>query len=121
ADGTNGDGPEADRDAAAALAEEARRVGELARAYGRYQALLAASGSIDFGDQVSLALRLLRESPAAREAVQRRFRYVLVDEFQDTSRAQWELVSLLVRAWGEGAGVAHSGPLPPSIFIVGDR
>jgi DNA helicase-2/ATP-dependent DNA helicase PcrA len=86
---------EADRDAAAALAEEARRQGELARAYGRYQGLLAASGSIDFGDQVSLALRLLRESPAAREAVQRRFKYVLVDEFQDTNRAQAELVALV--------------------------
>ena len=59
--------PDADRDAAAALAEDARRQAELARSYGRYQALLAANGSIDFGDQVSLALRLLRESPAARE------------------------------------------------------
>ena len=62
---------EAERDAAAALEEEARRQGELARAYARYQSLLAASGAIDFGDQVSLALRLLRESPAARESVQR--------------------------------------------------
>ena len=82
-------------DAAAALAEDARRQAELARAYARYQGLLAANGSIDFGDQVSLALRLLRESPAAREAVQRRFKYVLVDEFQDTNRAQAELVALV--------------------------
>ena len=86
---------EADRDAVAALAEDARRQAELARAYARYQALLAANGAIDFGDQVSLALRLLRESPAAREAVQRRFKYVLVDEFQDTNRAQAELVALV--------------------------
>ncbi len=86
---------EADRDAAAALAEDARRQAELARAYARYQGLLSVSGSIDFGDQVSLALRLLRESPAAREAVQRRFKYVLVDEFQDTNRAQAELVALV--------------------------
>ncbi len=85
------------RDAAAALAEEARRIRELARAYGRYQALLAANGAIDFGDQVSLALRLLRESPAARETVQRRFRHVLVDEFQDTNRAQAELVALVTQ------------------------
>ncbi len=86
---------DADPDAAAALAEDARRQGELARAYGRYQALLAENGSIDFGDQVSLALRLLRDSPAAREAVQRRFKYILVDEFQDTNRAQAELVALV--------------------------
>ncbi|HEY3334429.1 MAG TPA: ATP-dependent DNA helicase [Candidatus Limnocylindrales bacterium] len=86
---------EQDRDAAAALDEEARRQAELARAYATYQRLLAANGAIDFGDQVSLALRLLRESPAARERVQARFRYVLVDEFQDTNRAQSELVGLL--------------------------
>ena len=45
-----------------ALAEEARRQGELARAYARYQELLAANGFIDFGDQVNLALRLVRTS-----------------------------------------------------------
>jgi len=84
-----------DRDRAAALAETARRQRELATAYARYADLLAEHGAIDFGDQVSLALRLLRESPAARRATQDRFRYVLVDEFQDTNRAQSELVALL--------------------------
>ena len=65
------------------------------RAYARYQELLAANGFIDFGDQVALALRLVRESPAARSAIAGRFRYILVDEFQDTNRAQAELVTLL--------------------------
>ena len=78
-----------------AVAEEARRQGELARAYGRYQELLAANGFIDFGDQVNLALRLVRTSAAARLELQSRFRFVLVDEFQDTNRAQSELVSIL--------------------------
>jgi ATP-dependent DNA helicase UvrD/PcrA len=78
-----------------AAAEEAARQAELARAYGRYQALLAENGFIDFGDQVALALRLVRESPAARTAIAGRFRYILVDEFQDTNRAQAELVGLL--------------------------
>jgi DNA helicase-2/ATP-dependent DNA helicase PcrA len=86
---------EASRDVAAALAEEARRQTELARAYGRYQELMAGIGAVDFGDQVSLALRLLRTSASARASVQRRFRYVLVDEFQDTNRAQAELVALV--------------------------
>ncbi|HEY7827669.1 MAG TPA: ATP-dependent DNA helicase [Candidatus Limnocylindrales bacterium] len=80
---------------AAAAAEGARRQLELARAYARYQALLGEAGLIDFGDQVSLALRLLRESPAARLELQRRFRFILVDEFQDTNPAQAELVALL--------------------------
>jgi DNA helicase-2/ATP-dependent DNA helicase PcrA len=78
-----------------ALRERARREGELARAYARYQELLAEAGLMDFGDQVGLALRLLRESAAARLELQRRFRYVMVDEFQDTNRSQSELVELL--------------------------
>jgi ATP-dependent DNA helicase UvrD/PcrA len=91
------DATEEDRTAAAALAESAGRQRELAHAYARYQALLAANGAIDFGDQVALALRLLRESPAARESVQARFRCILVDEFQDTNRAQAELVALIAQ------------------------
>ena len=77
------------------LAEEASRQAELARAFARYQELLAANGFIDFGDQVALALRLVRESAAARTTIAGRFRYVLVDEFQDTNRAQAELVGLI--------------------------
>ena len=82
-------------DAAEALAEDGRRQAELARAYGRYQELLAANGCVDFGDQVALALRLVRTSAAARREIAGRYRYVLVDEFQDTNRAQAELVGLL--------------------------
>jgi DNA helicase-2/ATP-dependent DNA helicase PcrA len=78
-----------------ALEEEARRQSELGRAYASYQTMLREAGLVDFGDQVSLALRLLRESPAARLELQRRYRYILVDEFQDTNKAQSELVELL--------------------------
>jgi len=79
----------------AALAERARRQRELAAAYATYQELLTANGCVDFGDQVALALRLVRESASARAEIQGRFRYVLVDEFQDTNRAQSRLVSLV--------------------------
>ncbi|HEY3523226.1 MAG TPA: ATP-dependent helicase, partial [Candidatus Limnocylindrales bacterium] len=88
---------DAQRDAADALGEDAARQLELARAFGRYQELLAANGFLDFGDQVALAIRLLRESPAARRDIQARYRYVLVDEFQDTNRAQSELVALIAQ------------------------
>jgi DNA helicase-2/ATP-dependent DNA helicase PcrA len=93
-------GADIEPDAAAALDEEARRQTELARAYDCYQKLMRKAGLIDFGDQVSLALRLLRESPAARVELQSRFRYILVDEFQDTNRAQSELVELLAAPHG---------------------
>jgi ATP-dependent DNA helicase UvrD/PcrA len=91
------DGDTADQtgEIADAAGETAARQLELARAYARYQELLAAHGFIDFGDQVALALRLLRRSPAARREVRGRFRYVLVDEFQDTNRAQADLVELI--------------------------
>ena len=87
-------------DLAAALEEEAHRQTELARAYERYQALLREAGHIDFGDQVSLGLKLLRESAAARVELQRRYKYILVDEFQDTNKAQSELVELLAAPHG---------------------
>jgi DNA helicase-2/ATP-dependent DNA helicase PcrA len=82
-------------EAADAASEGARRQRELAGAYATYQSLLAANGCIDFGDQVALALRLVRTMPAARTAIAGRFRYILVDEFQDTNRAQAELVAAM--------------------------
>jgi DNA helicase II / ATP-dependent DNA helicase PcrA len=86
---------DAGADDAAARAEDGQHQAELAHAYARYQELLGENGFIDFGDQVALALRLMRGSPAARGAIAERFRYLLVDEFQDTNRAQAELVALL--------------------------
>ncbi len=86
---------ESAQDVAEAAAEDARRQAELARAYATYQDLMATAGCIDFGDQVALALRLVRTSPAARREIASRFRYILVDEFQDTNRAQAELVATL--------------------------
>ena len=65
-------------------------------------------------------LKELDEFAESRLRLEARYRHVLVDEFQDTSRAQWELVRQLVKSWGEGFGAA-SDALPPSIFIVGDR
>lgn len=77
------------------LDEDAEEQEELAAVYAAYEALKAKTGVIDFADQISLCLRVLREHPAAAKKLRRRFRYVLVDEFQDTNHAQFELLQLL--------------------------
>ncbi len=84
----------------AALAERAANQAELAATYAAYERLMRTSDRLDFGDQVSLALRLLREHPAVLEEERGRYRYILVDEFQDTNHAQWELVRLLAEGHG---------------------
>ena len=68
---------------------------ELALAAGRYDRLLWSKGFVDFGDLLALTLRLFDESPAALRTFQERFRYVLVDEFQDTNPVQFEIVRRL--------------------------
>ncbi|HET8776389.1 MAG TPA: ATP-dependent DNA helicase, partial [Candidatus Limnocylindria bacterium] len=83
-----------------ALAEEAANQAELAATYAAYERLMRETDRLDFGDQVSLALRLLREHPAVLDAERRRYRYILVDEFQDTNHAQWEMVKLLAAEHG---------------------
>ncbi|PYN36623.1 MAG: hypothetical protein DMD98_06995 [Candidatus Rokuibacteriota bacterium] len=90
----------------AELSERAAQQLELARAYAKYQELMAASGAIDFGDQIVHALRLLRVRPYVLAGLQRRFKYILVDEFQDTNWGQFEIVKLLGARHGNVACVA---------------
>ncbi len=78
-----------------ALRMEAEEHVELARTYAQYQTLMARLGQIDFGDQIVEVLRLLRTRPHVLRRYQERYRFVLVDEFQDTNYAQFEAVKLL--------------------------
>ena len=89
----------------------------------RYQHTLESHALLDFSGVLERAVQLLKdmdEFAESRLRLEARHRHVLVDEFQDTSRAQWDLVRQLVKSWGEGFGVADAA-IPPSIFIVGDR
>jgi ATP-dependent helicase/nuclease subunit A len=93
-------------------------------ASARYLRTLEVRGVLDFSELLIRARKLLGnmdEFARSRYLLEARYHHLLVDEFQDTSRAQWELVSMLVRAWGEGLGLSSEAPLPPSIFVVGDR
>lgn len=102
--------PDAERDAPLDLAAAQA---ELAEAYERYQALLGRHGCIDHGDQVALSVRLLRERPSIGQAVQQRYRYLLVDEFQDTNPTQLELVFQLT---GRGRNVTVVGDDDQAIY-----
>ena len=67
----------------------------VASVYHLYQKKLTASGSLDFGDLIMKSVELLKDHQAVREKLQERFRYILVDEYQDTNRAQYVLTKIL--------------------------
>jgi DNA helicase-2/ATP-dependent DNA helicase PcrA len=84
-----------DPEMARAQADQIADQTELAETYVTYQRLLLERGFVDFGDLIAHALRLLRDHPTVLARYRERFRYILVDEFQDTNYAQWELLRLL--------------------------
>jgi DNA helicase II / ATP-dependent DNA helicase PcrA len=87
--------------------DEAESQRELAAFYEAHQRLLGEAGLVDFGDQIHRTLNLLRERPAVLARLRGRFRFVLVDEFQDTNHAQLEILKLVA---GE----------PANLTVVGD-
>ncbi|MBQ7331361.1 MAG: UvrD-helicase domain-containing protein [Oscillospiraceae bacterium] len=68
---------------------------QVAKAYKTYQAKLKENNALDFDDIILLTVRLLQENEDVRTYYQRKFRYVLVDEYQDTNHLQYLLTSLL--------------------------
>ncbi|MCB7136675.1 UvrD-helicase domain-containing protein [Cellulosimicrobium marinum] len=102
----------------------------LADVYTRYQARLQAASALDFDDIIMTTVNLLQAFPAVAEHYRRRFRHVLVDEYQDTNHAQYVLVRELA---GVGAGSAATDPAtsgtgeaqavaldPAELTVVGD-
>ncbi|MDR3608547.1 MAG: UvrD-helicase domain-containing protein [Oligoflexia bacterium] len=82
------------------------------RIYEQYQKDMFANNAIDFGEIICLTYRLLRDHPDLRSSYQRRFRYIHVDEYQDTNRAQCLLLSMLAAPMNGGHG---------NICVVGDE
>lgn len=83
------------------------RRSRIARVYAAYQEELKRSGAMDFDDIIFYTVRLLRENEEVLRYYQRKFRYVCVDEYQDTNKAQFELAALL-------SGGTHN------LMVVGD-
>ncbi len=73
------------------------RLSTIGKVYERYQARLKAANACDFDDLIVLTVRLLETYDDVLEYYQNRFRYILVDEYQDTNHAQYRLVSLLAQ------------------------
>jgi DNA helicase-2/ATP-dependent DNA helicase PcrA len=95
-----------------APAEYAARVSSfwdqtVAEAYDLYQRKLHLANAVDFDDMLMLTVEVLERFPEARERWQKAFRYVLVDEYQDTNHAQYRLLQLLAAEHG-------------NVFCVGD-
>lgn len=78
--------------------EEKKRLLEIATAYKKYQELLIKDNLLDFNDLQYYVLRLFEKRPTILKEYQERFKYILVDEFQDTNYAQSKIVLMLARA-----------------------
>src|SRR3954447_20803220 len=93
-----------------------------AAAYVRYQARLREANALDFDDILTLTVELLATFPEVRETYRRRFRHVLVDEYQDTNHAQYALIHQLCAQELEETSVdAPVDRVPPAeLMVVGD-
>jgi DNA helicase II / ATP-dependent DNA helicase PcrA len=92
----------------------------LAEAYGEYQRRLVAAGAMDFDDLIMVTVNLLQAFPDVALAYRRRFRHVLVDEYQDTNHAQYVLIRELVGG-SQASQVGDDDFLPPAeLCVVGD-
>ncbi|HIT74380.1 MAG TPA: UvrD-helicase domain-containing protein, partial [Candidatus Avipropionibacterium avicola] len=92
-----------------------------AEAYREYQRRLIAAGALDFDDLIMTTVHLLQAFDDVREHYRRRFRHVLVDEYQDTNHAQYELIRQLCSGQVEpGSGFEAVPAGPSSLMVVGD-
>src|SRR5215468_5216036 len=105
-----------------ASAADGYRAKALAEAYAEYQRRLTASGAMDFDDLIMTTVSLLQVFPEVAEEYRRRFRHVLVDEYQDTNHAQYVLVRELVGGPDPDMGGEENPDAPPpaELCVVGD-
>ncbi|WP_082587607.1 DNA helicase PcrA [Nocardioides sp. Soil774] len=94
-----------------------------AKAYTHYQRRLREANALDFDDLIMTTVHLLQAFPDVRENYRRRFRHVLVDEYQDTNHAQYSLIQQLCgQSFEDGADADVAGERvePSELMVVGD-
>lgn len=84
-----------------------------AEVWEKYEDILRAEHALDFDDLLAKTLKLLREHAPVRETLQQRFKYIHVDEFQDTNRVQFQIMELLV---GEAQNICVVGDIDQNIY-----
>lgn len=87
---------------------------KIASVYTEYQKRLQTNNALDFDDLLMLTVQLFKEHPEVLARYQRRFRYILVDEYQDTNHAQFELLRLLAFRHADDGSIEHN------LCVVGD-
>ena len=110
--------------AMANVAEEGRVAADdlariIAEVYGEYQRRLRAANALDFDDLIGETVAVLQAFPQIAQYYRRRFRHILVDEYQDTNHAQYMLVRELAGAEAVGATDTDAVPLA-ELCVVGD-
>jgi DNA helicase-2/ATP-dependent DNA helicase PcrA len=108
----------------AGLGEASHHERMVAEAYRMYQGRLRQANAMDFDDLIMTTVNILQAFPDVAEYYHRRFRHVMVDEYQDTNTAQYQLVRELVGHGGDaraGGEPSEGGPVPPAeLAVVGD-
>ena len=81
---------------------------KIAKVYSMYQQKLKENNAVDFDDIINLTIKILSENPDVLEYYNNKFTYILVDEYQDTNKSQFTLVTMLAAKYG-------------NITVVGDN
>jgi DNA helicase II / ATP-dependent DNA helicase PcrA len=89
--------------------DKAQKLRAAVNEFDNYQRLMRQKNRYDFDDMINWVIKVFEENPNVLSDYQERFRYILVDEFQDTSGTQNKLVQLLISYWDN-----------PNVFVVGD-
>ncbi|GAA3621254.1 DNA helicase PcrA [Marihabitans asiaticum] len=92
----------------------------LAQVYSAYQRRLRQANALDFDDIIMTTVSILQAFPDVAEHYRRRFRHVMVDEYQDTNHAQYMLVRTLVGGYGDDAVADPHAVAPSELVVVGD-